>query len=404
MCGPSRGGLSQAISGLSMSNLAKSNLERRAFLALTVLGLPLLNACRSAHAASSRYDSTIPDLQFPGLKSPFDVASARAALGTPATDLDCEKPPTPVIVLDHESKYEAGTNSSIVDPDKDEAYQDKLKKVSTFYNPLVRISDRYVKSQPRASEIAICAAQWLEQWAQAGAMEEGVTEQGRMVQAWALASVATTYLKIRQDPYISQASRKMIVDWLNRLKGLVVANFNSRTSEVSRSNNHRYWANWAVGATAIVLNDPEAFEWAGQGFGRACQQIGADGVLPLEMARRSKALHYHNFSLSPLVLQAEALIANGDATPYTRNNGAIHRLVDLVLTGLENPQVFVEQAGEVQDLDGTLKDTQLAWMEPYFARFGDERLKPWLKSYRPMVAHRLGGDLTFLFAKDAVVS
>ncbi len=381
-----------------------SSLERRSFLALTALALPLLNACRPASAANPHYAPTTRDRLFPGLKPPFDVVAARQARGAPATDLDCENPPRPVIVLDHESKYEAGTNGSIIDPDKDEAYQDKLKKVSAFYNPLVRIADRYARSQPRASEIAICALSWLETWARAGAMLEGVTEQGRMVQAWALASVATTWLKIRRDPYLGAASQQTVLDWLGRLMALVIANFDNRKDEISRSNNHRYWANWAVCATAIALNDSAAFAWAGAGFARACRQVEPDGVLPLEMARRSKALHYHNFSLSPLVMHAETLIANGDAAPYAREDGALRCLADLVLTGLRDPQVFAGRAGEAQDLEGTLKDTQLAWMEPYFARFPDERIKPWLKTYRPMVAHRLGGDLTFLYATDFAVT
>ncbi|ESQ74202.1 hypothetical protein ABAC402_15460 [Asticcacaulis sp. AC402] len=314
--------------------------------------------------------------------------------------MDCDSAPRPVVVLDHESKYRPGTRSSIVDPDREDDYQAKLKEVSGFYNPLTRISDRYVKSQPRASEIALCALTWLESWAEAGALEKGVTEQGRMVQTWALASLSSSWLKIRADPYLSDNARQRVTDWLERLNRLVMINFESKTDERSRRNNHRYWANWAVCATATVLNDSKAYRWASEGFERACAQIEPDGVLPLEMERRSKALHYHNFSLGPLVLQAESLIANGVPDPYDRDDSALRRLVDLVVAALRDPELIARRAGETQDLEGTLKETQLAWMEPYFARFKDDSLAPWLQAYRPMVAHRLGGDLTVLFGVD----
>lgn len=374
---------------------------RRNILIAVAAGLPVLNACRWASAATSAYDPKTPDLQFDGLKSPFDVAGARASKGQPAKDKACDVAPTPVIVLDHESKYKPDTNSSEIDDEREAKYAEKLKLVSDFYNPLARVSDRYVRASPRVSEIAICVLDWLENWASAGALEEGVTEQGRMVQAWALASLSTTWLKVRMDPNLSPAKRKTVVDWLGRLNDLVIANFERNPDESSRSNNHRYWANWAVCATAVARDDRKAFDWAAAGFDRACKQIGPDGVLPLEMDRRSKALHYHNFSLGPLVLHAETLIANGVTDAYERNGGAIARLVDLVVRGLADPSIFEDRAREIQDVSGALKASQLAWMEPWFARFPDPRLTPWLEKYRPMVAQRLGGDLTLLFAQDA---
>ncbi|MFT4074403.1 MAG: alginate lyase family protein [Asticcacaulis sp.] len=374
-----------------------SHYSRRLLFHLVGFVFPAIVPAARAWAGGSSYDSAVPSRTFDGLKSPYDVDGRRASIGAPEDDLDCEMPPPPVTILDHESKYASGTHSSVVDPKLEAAYQDKLEAVSDFYNPLARISDRYMKSRPRATEIAMCASNWLESWAEAQALEQGVTEQGRMVQAWALASLSTTYLKIRTDPYLSSQANETIVNWLARLNTLVIANFETNASKDSRSNNHRYWANWAVCATAIVLNDQEAFAWASDGFDRACNAVTPEGTLPLEMARRGKALHYHNFSLGPLVLHAEALIANGRLDAYEAGGGGIKRLATKVVAGLDDPDIFADLAGTKQDLSGTLKDTQLAWMEPYYARFQAPELKKWLNRYRPMVAQRLGGDLTFLF-------
>jgi hypothetical protein len=46
---------------------------------------------------------------------------------------------------------------------------------------------------------------------------------------------------------------------------------------------------------------------------------------------------------------------------------------------------------------GELNGESLAWMEPYFARVGDQRLVPWLLRFRPLRAPWFGGDATLLF-------
>src|SRR3546814_2632813 len=150
-------------------------------------------------------------------------------------------------------------------------------------------------------------------------------------------------------------------------------------------------------AAAVVTQDAEAFDWSVGVFRQALSAIQPDGVLPLEMMRRRKALHYHQFALGPLVMMAETMTRNGGPDAYVWNDNRLHRLAMLVVAGLEDPEWFAGRAGEKQDMAVTIKTTQLAWMEPWQARFPEPRLVPWLQKYRPLDAHRLGGDLSFLF-------
>jgi poly(beta-D-mannuronate) lyase len=127
--------------------------------------------------------------------------------------------------------------------------------------------------------------------------------------------------------------------------------------------------------------------------------VRADGTLPLEMERGPLALHYHAFALPPLVMLAEIGAANG-VPLYDENDGALRRLADRVLRGMEDPSSFEKLAGAAQTfpLATHPRPSYFAWGEAYYARFRDPRLLRWLASgLRPLVDQRLGGDQTLAF-------
>src|SRR3546814_14704587 len=105
-------------------------------------------------------------------------------------------------------------------------------------------------------------------------------------------------------------------------------------------------------AAAVVTQDAEAFDWSVGVFRQALSAIQPDGVLPLEMMRRRKALHYHQFALGPLVMMAETMTRNGEPDAYVWNDNRLHRLAMLVVAGLEDPEWFAGRAGEKQDKIG----------------------------------------------------
>ena len=77
-----------------------------------------------------------------------------------------------------------------------------------------------------------------------------------------------------------------------------------------RQNNHLYWAGVELAAIGVAADNPKDFAWAMDTYNTGVDKIQPDGTLPLEMARGSRALHYHLYALAPLILLAEFGEAN----------------------------------------------------------------------------------------------
>src|SRR5690606_19191074 len=134
--------------------------------------------------------------------------------------------------------------------------------------------------------------------------------------------------------------------WLVRLARAVTPHYDRPPGRgiTDRLNNHLNWAALAVGAAAIAGQDRALFDWAVAKSRIALAQIGPDGTLPLEVARAGKALHYHLFAVTPLVVLAELAAANG-IDLYGEGDGALRRLVVRVVTDLEDPRYMVALTG-----------------------------------------------------------
>jgi poly(beta-D-mannuronate) lyase len=257
------------------------------------------------------------------------------------------------------------------------------------------MADRFVRGQPADGAPAHCALAWLDAWARAGALLGQATMQGGFERKWALAGLALAWLELRQAPGLDPAASARVVHWFGALATAMQPAYENQRSTSAR-NNHAYWAGLAAVATAIATDDRALFDW---GIARArlgIAQIAADGTLPLEMARRSKALQYHLFSLAPLVMTAELAAANG-VDLYA--DGALHRLARRTLDGVADPAFFVARTGAAQDFTGggALGRWHLAWIEPYFARFPAERRDDLLARFRPLANSWLGGDTTVTY-------
>ncbi len=161
-----------------------------------------------------------------------------------------------------------------------------------------------------------------------------------------------------------------------------------------------YWAAWAVMITGVTLNEPDFYDWAKNKYFSAMDQMESDGSLPLETARQGKAFNYHVFAAHPLIMMAETGERNGDKL-YAYKEGALHKLVNLIVSELDNnQQILTKKTGKVQNLDGTITSSMLAWMVPYHTRFQTPALEKWIKKSTPMKQRRIGGNMSLLFSKE----
>lgn len=328
------------------------------------------------------------------LKSPYEILKVTKDTDVTETT-NCPKTPPAVKNLLFKSIYTNREHGlSIIDKKAQKKYKKQTKPLRYFEQ---KISWWIEDHQTKGTHLN-CAVQWLRDWSKQDALlNNEVSFQGEAIRKWTLAVLSSNYVQIMHSPHISKEDKKIIENWLHRLSEQVIKDYSRYPEKMSRQNNHIYWSAWAVMITSTITNDPDHFRWAKLKFDKAMNQIEKDGTLPHEIFREGKAFNYHVFALGPLLMMAETLEANGKkgyAPP-------LHRLVRVVLEGLENEQAyFEEKTGVKQDLKGTITAPQLAWIEVYHARFPNDITKKWVDKFRPFTQRRLGGNMTRLFTSD----
>jgi poly(beta-D-mannuronate) lyase len=305
--------------------------------------------------------------------------SPLACLIAVAAHAECEDPPPPVrdIIAD---RFYVDTASTIADKAIIARNRTALATLDHTLNAILAMAD---KSLAGDNDSAVCAGHWLAAWAKGGAMLGHMSSQQAAIdRKWRTAGMAVGYLKIRKS--IDPAERASIDAWMNDLADRVVAD----QGWPDKRNNQVYWAGFAAGAVGTATGATRHLDYSRRAYDAGMTDIGADGTLRMELARRQNALDYTNYALAPLVLAAELAALRGEDW-YGHEDGAIHRLAARVLSGLRDPKAFAALAGEpsVDVPRGGL----LGWLAFYRLRFPDRVdgapagpfRYPWL-----------GGDLT----------
>jgi poly(beta-D-mannuronate) lyase len=326
------------------------------------------------------------------LVGPVAVEARRRLVGRPLGGFACHAVPPSVRDLSVEGAY-IDRAFSITDPEKLRRLVEATRPLGAYCWQVANLSSIWLAARPMQPEPATCTLQWLDGWAQAQAML-GVfdTADAQHHRRWTLCGIGLAYLKIRDCPGLDAGAKARVVDWFARLQEQATAYYGKWTRG-SYSNHIGWWA-LSVAVTAVALDDREMFEHAVSLYDALVSDILPDGTLPLEMARKSRALGYHIFALTPLIMLAEIGQANGRDL-YAAQNGAIHRLTKRVLFGYEHPEWFAERAGASQEKgDDKGKPFTYVWAEIYNARFPDAAVGQQIVKYRPLFYHWLGGNVT----------
>lgn len=307
------------------------------------------------------------------------VILVMAVLSAPAARAACEDAPPPVtdIIAD---RFYVDSASSIADKAVIARNKNALATLDHTLTAILAMEDRALGGDAAS---AACAGNWLAVWAKGGAMLGHMSSQQAVVERkYRTAGMAVGYLKIRAA--LDPPDRAAIDAWMDDLADKVVAD----QGWPARRNNHVYWAGFAAGAVGTATGTPRLLDYSLRAFEAGLTDIRPDGTLPMELARRQKALEYTNYALAPLVMAAELAALRGEDW-YAHDNGAIHRLAARVLSGLRDPKSFAALAGEpTVDVP---RGGVLGWLAFYRLRFPDRVdgapagpfRYPWL-----------GGDLT----------
>jgi poly(beta-D-mannuronate) lyase len=292
----------------------------------------------------------------------------------------CEEPPSPVrdIIAD---RFYVDTASSIADKAIIARNKTALANLDRTLIAIIAMADKGLAGD---SASAACAGIWLADWAKGGAMLGHMSSrQAEVERKWRTAGMAMGYLKVRG--VVGPADRATIDAWMNDLADRVIAD----QGWPGMRNNHVYWAGFAAGAVGTATGAARLLDYSRRAFDAGLTDIRPDGTLPMELERRGRALDYTNYALAPLIMAAELAARRGEDW-YGREDGAIHRLVARVLSGLQDPRSFAALAGE-PSVD-VPRGGVLGWLAFYRARFPDR-----VESGAPSGPFRypwLGGDLT----------
>ncbi len=322
------------------------------------------------------------------LRSPWDgkpVKTTQIAYPCPAM---VHLPPD--LVTDGFYRLDDPTHS-IIDPVRQEAYRKSSEGIKSVGMAVVKAADDYRTSGSR--QAAQCAMAQILTLAKdrsfAGKMS---SNQAFYVQGWIAGAVAIAYLKMREMGFATSEQNLVIATWLQSVGDQSMAYYDAHREKGNgdAQNNHLYWAGVEIGAIGVVANNRKDFDWAMATYDNGVNQILPAGTLPLEMARAGRALHYHLYALAPLVLLAEFGEAN-NLDLYAHANGAIHRLVKVSITGVQDPTLFVKATGMPQEISQPLSGDQIGWAPPYLHRFPDPVLQRYVSAAPTLSVFYLGG-------------
>ncbi len=374
----------------------------------TVMRLEGQRAGRSCVADLTRVASPRP---VANTEIGYDPAERRRALGRPnsgrADVFVCPNAPPSQQDLRVDGFYAAESSSSVIDPQAMERYRDATGSLGAFQEGLTRIADRDLATAPRDPSLASCALGWMDGWASADALLGPLeSRQSRFERKWFTSTVAVVYAQLRRDGSPGTPEQEARIQrWLRSLAYAVLPDYALPSTDTALGrmsaarNNHLNWAALAAVAVGYATQDGALIDWGVARTRLALREVDADGYLPLELLRRSKARHYHLFALKPLILVAEMTLPAG-LDLYEAEGGAMRRLARRCVLGITDPSGFVARAGADQEFfqRDTLASSDIAWLEAYDARFPAADQTALLTQFSSVRDRRMGGDMTRRFS------
>jgi poly(beta-D-mannuronate) lyase len=298
------------------------------------------------------------------------------------------------------SKYEgSGPARDTVNPESQREFERLTKPMSDLQQQSASLSDRLFKGKGTSQDLQCLLSLWRG-WAQEHALEEETPSPvGRAVRKWTLGAIAANYLKVQLNfaAQIPADDRQSIERWITALATQVQKDYSNRS--LKQTNNHDYWAAWGVMASAIVLQRQDLFDWSYGIYQTAMEQVSAEGFLPNELRRKTRAASYHNFALQPLVVLAAFAQAN-QQQPLVLQQHALDRLVNSVLTSMDNPALIEQAAGARQVQEDLRTGGRLSWMASYVSISHNDSSLTLIKQLMPLRTSRLGGDQSFIYLRD----
>jgi hypothetical protein len=197
-----------------------------------------------------------------------------------------------------ESKYDSDSTAHDV---LDASAHEERRALLADAQAGVRTMQALVAEPPASSVLAYeCAAKYVLQWAQTGALTMPETDDANRTLARLTADLSVVVLRLDSTGHLDETERATVNVWLATLASTVRHYFDSDAGPISRQNNHRYWAALALAGVGKQTGNSDDVEWAVSSYAVGVCQVTADGFLPLELARHTQARNYHVYAYEAL--------------------------------------------------------------------------------------------------------
>ncbi len=182
----------------------------------------------------------------------------------------------------------------------------------------------------------------LKRWASARALLEGDAEHDTYYALKrAMLPVIVGFSVV--DEAMDTASREQVSEWIDAVVRPLDKTFDGDVDH----NNHRYLADATLMAWGAYSGDNSLYGKGESRFRTILSDARADGSLPLETRRGSRALWYMRQSLASMVVMAEVALAHGDNFYRMEVDGkTLDTIMQFYLAGLESPSVVLPYASE----------------------------------------------------------
>jgi poly(beta-D-mannuronate) lyase len=249
----------------------------------------------------------------------------------------------PVMALDLEDIYH-DPHSSIPDAAAEQRNQARLKQLTDF----MRFIEQEVDDGEARSGQGRCAFEAFRVWAAAGALTQQpfvrYSREGTITRDQHLVGLLVIALKLKNAGFTLDDT---IREWLRTLTDQDLVFFEKSTNR----GNLYYWSGAAAVLFALIDHDQRALAYQQKVWQAAITDIRDDGTLEREMARGQRALIYHMYSFSALLM----LRAGRESLGYRTNGVAAARLrllADLIGRTLCNPRAMGKAANAPIEIPG----------------------------------------------------